>query len=55
MEGVRQKPGFSRKPAFFPPSQLVSYPGEGPGIRQPRHQEDVLRRTLAWFQKYDIK
>jgi dipeptidyl aminopeptidase/acylaminoacyl peptidase len=37
------------------PTQLVIYPDEGHGIRQPRHQEDVLRRTLAWFEKYDRK
>jgi dipeptidyl aminopeptidase/acylaminoacyl peptidase len=35
------------------PTELVIYPGEGHGIRQPRHREDVLRRTLAWFDQYD--
>ncbi|MCI0461989.1 MAG: S9 family peptidase [Gemmataceae bacterium] len=35
------------------PTQMVIYPNEGHGIRQPRHREDVLRRTLAWFQKHD--
>jgi HEAT repeat protein/poly(3-hydroxybutyrate) depolymerase len=35
------------------PTQLVVYPGEGHGIRQPRHREDVLRRALAWFQQFD--
>jgi dipeptidyl aminopeptidase/acylaminoacyl peptidase len=35
------------------PTQMVIYPDEGHGIRQPRHQEDVLRRTLAWFEKHD--
>jgi dipeptidyl aminopeptidase/acylaminoacyl peptidase len=35
------------------PTQMVIYPGEGHGIRQPRHQEDVLRRTLAWFRQND--
>lgn len=35
------------------PTQMVIYPDEGHGIKQPRHQEDVLRRTLAWFAKYD--
>jgi dipeptidyl aminopeptidase/acylaminoacyl peptidase len=34
-------------------TQMVIYPGEGHGIRQPRHREDVLRRTLAWFQAHD--
>jgi dipeptidyl aminopeptidase/acylaminoacyl peptidase len=37
------------------PTQLVIYPGEGHGIRQPRHREDVLRRTLAWFAEHDKK
>lgn len=35
------------------PTEMIVYPDEGHGIRQPRHQEDVLRRTLAWFAKYD--
>jgi dipeptidyl aminopeptidase/acylaminoacyl peptidase len=35
------------------PTQMVIYPDEGHGINQPRHQEDVLKRTLAWFAKYD--
>ncbi len=34
------------------PTQMVIYPGEGHGIRQPKHREDVLRRVLAWFAKY---
>jgi dipeptidyl aminopeptidase/acylaminoacyl peptidase len=33
-------------------TQMVIYPGEGHGIRQPRHREDVLRRTLAWFGRW---
>jgi dipeptidyl aminopeptidase/acylaminoacyl peptidase len=37
------------------PTQMVIYPNEGHGIRQPRHRVDVLRRTLAWFRKYDRK
>lgn len=37
------------------PTQMVIYPNEGHGIRQPKHQEDALRRTLAWFQQYDKK
>lgn len=37
------------------PTELVIYPDEGHGIRQPRHREDVLRRVLAWFTKYDRK
>jgi lysophospholipase L1-like esterase len=35
------------------PTQLVIYPDEGHGIRQPKHQVDVLRRTLAWFAAHD--
>ena len=35
-------------------TQLVIYPDEGHGIRQPKHQVDVLRRTLDWFAKHDI-
>jgi acylaminoacyl-peptidase len=34
------------------PAQMVIYPGEGHGIRQPRHREDVLRRVLAWFERW---
>ena len=34
-------------------TQMVIYPGEGHGIRQPRHREDVLRRTLAWFRQHE--
>ena len=34
------------------PTQMVIYPGEGHGIRRPRHREDVLRRTLAWFEQH---
>lgn len=34
-------------------TQMVVYPDEGHGIRQPRHRADVLRRTLAWFQAHD--
>lgn len=35
------------------PTQLVIYPDEGHGIRQPKHQVDVLRRTLGWFAEHD--
>lgn len=34
------------------PTQMVIYPDEGHGIRQPRHQADVLRRVLAWFAEH---
>src|SRR5262249_14038359 len=36
------------------PTQLVTYPDEGHGIRSPRHREDVYRRVLAWFAKHDL-
>ena len=35
------------------PTQMVIYPNEGHGIRQPRHREDVYRRVLAWFAMHD--
>jgi dipeptidyl aminopeptidase/acylaminoacyl peptidase len=35
------------------PTELVIYPNEGHAIRQPHHREDVLRRVLAWFARYD--
>jgi dipeptidyl aminopeptidase/acylaminoacyl peptidase len=34
------------------PTQLVVYPGEGHAFRTPAHPVDVLRRTLAWFDRY---
>ncbi len=34
------------------PRTPALYPGEGHGIRRPRHREDVLRRTLAWFERH---
>ncbi len=37
------------------PTQMVIYPNEGHGIRSPRHREDVYRRVLAWFAKYDVE
>lgn len=35
------------------PTQMVIYPGEGHGIKDPKHREDVLKRTLAWFEMHD--
>lgn len=35
------------------PTQMVIYPNEGHGIREPRHQTDILRRILAWFAEHD--
>jgi dipeptidyl aminopeptidase/acylaminoacyl peptidase len=34
------------------PTEMVIYPGEGHPIKQPRHREDLLRRILAWFDRY---
>lgn len=33
---------------------MVIYPDEGHGIRQLPHREDVLRRTLDWFEEHDL-
>jgi dipeptidyl aminopeptidase/acylaminoacyl peptidase len=30
-------------------TDLVVYPGEGHAIRRPEHQQDLLERTIAWF------
>ena len=34
------------------PTQLVIYPNEGHGIRQPDHARDLEARELAWWTKY---
>ena len=34
------------------PSSLVIYPGEGHGVREPDHVQDVSDRTLAWFDRH---
>jgi dipeptidyl aminopeptidase/acylaminoacyl peptidase len=31
---------------------LLRYPREGHGLREPRHRQDALERTLWWFDKY---
>jgi dipeptidyl aminopeptidase/acylaminoacyl peptidase len=33
-------------------TQLVVYPDEGHGIRDPAHQRDLQARTLRWFDQY---
>jgi dipeptidyl aminopeptidase/acylaminoacyl peptidase len=33
-------------------TELVIYPGEGHAFRDPKHREDVLKRTVAWFNEY---
>jgi dipeptidyl aminopeptidase/acylaminoacyl peptidase len=34
------------------PTELVVYPDEGHGFRNPEHRIDVLERTLNWFDQY---
>ncbi len=34
------------------PTELVVYPGEGHSFKESKNRVDVLRRTLAWFDKY---
>ncbi|MGI8771563.1 MAG: prolyl oligopeptidase family serine peptidase [Acidobacteriaceae bacterium] len=34
------------------PTELVVYPNEGHGFRQPAHRQDVLERAAAWFTRY---
>ncbi|HXA40862.1 MAG TPA: S9 family peptidase, partial [Phenylobacterium sp.] len=34
------------------PNSLVIYAGEGHGIREAEHKEDLKKRTLAWFDHY---
>jgi acyl-CoA thioesterase-1 len=36
------------------PTEMVIYPDEGHGIRQPKHQVDVLQRALNWFAAHDV-
>ena len=34
------------------PTQLVVYENEGHGMRDPEHQRDTIRRSIAWFDTY---
>jgi dienelactone hydrolase len=34
------------------PTEVMIYPGEGHGLRDPKHLEDETRRTLEWFDRY---
>jgi dipeptidyl aminopeptidase/acylaminoacyl peptidase len=34
------------------PTESVIYPGEGHGMRDPKHVQDYETRSLAWFRKY---
>jgi dipeptidyl aminopeptidase/acylaminoacyl peptidase len=33
-------------------SVLARYPREGHGFREPKHNVDVLKRTLDWFDRF---
>jgi dipeptidyl aminopeptidase/acylaminoacyl peptidase len=34
------------------PAEMVTYPRERHGFHERAHQEDVLARLLAWYDKY---
>jgi dipeptidyl aminopeptidase/acylaminoacyl peptidase len=34
------------------PTEIMIYPGEGHGLRDPLNAQDALERTLAWFDDY---
>jgi dipeptidyl aminopeptidase/acylaminoacyl peptidase len=34
------------------PTELVIYEGEGHGIRKKEHRQDLMERSLGWFDKY---
>ena len=38
--------------AFHVPSTLVVYPDEGHGFSKPEDQQNVLERSIAWFNQY---
>ena len=35
-------------------TEMVIYPDESHGMRQLPHREDVIRRTLDWFERHDL-
>ena len=37
------------------PTELVTYPREPHGFREPNHQVDKIERELAWFAKWGVK
>jgi dipeptidyl aminopeptidase/acylaminoacyl peptidase len=36
-------------------SELVRYPREGHGFREPKHRLDSITRTLEWFDRFQKK
>jgi dipeptidyl aminopeptidase/acylaminoacyl peptidase len=34
------------------PTSVMIYPGEGHALRDPKNTEDVMRRTIEWFDRY---
>ena len=34
------------------PVEMVTYPREGHGIREPMHRRDLMKRNLRWFRKW---
>jgi len=38
--------------AVAEPTSIMIYPGEGHGVLDPAHVEDVVQRRLRWFEKY---
>lgn len=34
------------------PTSVMIYPGEGHALRDPQNTEDVMRRTIEWFDRY---
>ncbi len=50
---VSQATGFERAlRETGTPVELVLYPREGHGIAERTHQRDILRRVLAWFDRW---
>lgn len=50
---VGQSQGFYRAPKRYAvPCELVVYPRGGHLPREEAHQVDILRRMLAWFDRY---
>ena len=37
------------------PVEMVTYPREGHGIREPMHHRDLMKRNLSWFRKWVLR